>query len=193
MNEETFNTHIRDEQWNAFYEDTLSMQERIELLSHTSRCDFCAMRMAAGLPGHKQITPPRDLKESILKAAERTPQYYLPRKQDKKKFLLFYSLRVGAATFGAVALLIVSMITGLTAGATPADSYENYITKKEAAIQKELNELKNQQMQEYDSYLDRINDRLRSFSQDITDSLNQLVTPKNGEANQTKTEVNNHD
>lgn len=93
-----------------FQHDHMNPQEKIKFLEHISTCDFCNEQFTNCMIG-ETLTAPPDMKENILKAVKR-PEVQIVHKVNetsKRMQLLWYSLKVGTATLGALALLLLAM------------------------------------------------------------------------------------
>lgn len=104
------NLHISKSDFYAFQHDFMNQKEKELFLEHICSCDFCSDQFTA-LMSEEIIAAPRDMKANILKATMR-PDIQLAarvRETSKQMQLLIYSLKVGAATLGALLLLIFSM------------------------------------------------------------------------------------
>ena len=78
--------HIRDSEWQAFYESGINSGE---ILKHVSGCDYCANRMTEFIPKTKVIEPMPYLDDMILKEAAK----YSAQKQMASRFeFLFYCI-----------------------------------------------------------------------------------------------------
>lgn len=105
------NKHILQEQLLQFKQGKMDPQEKIKLLEHIRTCDYCANHLAALMEGELTAAPP-DLKKKILTAVKK-PEIQIAKKVNetsKRMQLLWYSLRVGAATIGALAVLSLAII-----------------------------------------------------------------------------------
>jgi hypothetical protein len=88
----------------------MNPQEKTLFLEHISTCNYCAEQFAEGMLD-ESFTAPADMKANIL-AAVRRPEIQIAKKineTSKQMQLLLYSLKVGAATLGALAVLIFAM------------------------------------------------------------------------------------
>lgn len=102
--------HISELEFLSFQNNIMSSQDRIKFLEHIGSCDFCAEKLADCL-SEEIIVAPRDMKDNILRATKR-PEVQLvtkARETSKRVQLLWYSLKVGTATVGALLLLLLVM------------------------------------------------------------------------------------
>lgn len=113
--------HITNEQWDAFFNGTMSEKDSLALLEHTAQCTYCADCMAGGFPKEQLITPPKGLKDEIGKKAEK--QHSL-RHFQKHMELLAYGVRVAASV--VLSILLVFHIT--------SPSQSNDVPKKDYHI-----------------------------------------------------------
>lgn len=110
MQEVKERSHITEKIWIAITEDTISQDDFMQILEHTSECTWCAERLAEALMQEDAASePPSYLPEQIL---ERTKQLDVQatvtiRQTSKKLQLFLYSLKVGAAV--AFSLLILGV------------------------------------------------------------------------------------
>jgi hypothetical protein len=116
------NKHISEIDLLAFRQNTMNQKEVENFLEHICSCNYCSDQLAAMMAG-EMITAPRDLKDNILRAAQRPEvQFAIKAKVTSKRMQLFlYSLKVGTATVGALLLLMLTMnFTDITtAGKVP--------------------------------------------------------------------------
>ena len=97
--------HIRDSEWQAFYESGINSRE---ILSHVAGCDYCANRMAELIPSAKVVEPMPYLDDMILREVAR----YSAQKQLASRFeFMFYCIRVGVAMCFALFILFTSDFT----------------------------------------------------------------------------------
>ncbi|MDD6207001.1 MAG: hypothetical protein PUB10_00570 [Clostridiales bacterium] len=98
--------HISREQWDAFFDGSMSEKDTQKLLEHTAQCTYCADCMAGRFPEEQMISPPKGLTDEIRYQAEK--KHVLPHFQ-KHMELLAYGCRV---TVGVVlSILLVFQIT----------------------------------------------------------------------------------
>ncbi len=97
--------HITEQDIKNFYQETLSVQEETDFLQHISTCEYCAGRMAAGIPQEQMITPPIDLSQQILAEARRIPA---KKKRTYRRTLFLYSVKIVIVTSCTVALIFFS-------------------------------------------------------------------------------------
>ncbi|MDF2543658.1 MAG: hypothetical protein K0S47_3376 [Herbinix sp.] len=101
--------HVTEEELLKFQQDIMSQEDTLKFLEHVSSCDFCSARLAESMQEHI-MNSPMDLKANILKAINRPDAKLVQKAKEtsRQMQLLFYSLKVGAATVGAlIALLLV--------------------------------------------------------------------------------------
>ncbi len=103
-------THISDLEFTAILQDDVTPVETTVFFEHIASCNYCSERFASAVAGDLMIAP-RDLKTNLLKAVKK-PEVQLERKarETARRVKLFlYSLKVGAVTVFALALLIVTL------------------------------------------------------------------------------------
>jgi hypothetical protein len=118
------------------------------------------------------IPAPFDMKNNILKATKR-PEVQIARKineTSKRMQLLWYSLKVGTATIGALVVLTLVMHSGMGINANP---------DRQPVIPVQQNTDDNDNI----SLTAAIRDKMNNFSSSILDFSNNILN----------TEVNNHD
>lgn len=99
--------HIRDSEWQAFYENGDKSEE---ILQHIAGCDYCAGRMIDFVPETKVIEPMPYLDDMILKEAAK----YSAQKQLASRFeFMFYCIRVGVAMCFALFILFTGDFTNV--------------------------------------------------------------------------------
>lgn len=105
--------HISDQDLIAFQNHTFRPEEQMEFLSHISSCTHCSDQLASHMNG-QLMEAPRRMKETLLaKAQSPEVQLVVKSKEVSKKIeLLWYSLKVGAATVGALLLLATTIQFG---------------------------------------------------------------------------------
>lgn len=107
------NTHISEEIWKAFADNTLLPADYHKLLEHTGSCTWCAERLSKIMEqGPMAILPPAYLKEQIRERTKCIPvqSSVTTRRISSKMQMFWYSLKVS----GAVAIsLIVLFLTGI--------------------------------------------------------------------------------
>ncbi len=103
--------HISEKQWNDFWENRLSQEEKSDLLAHVEKCDYCAAKMAESLPEEKMLTPQPKLRENTRMAISK---YRVRVKIMQKTELLRYSLKVSLAAGCALFLLFSKDILGFS-------------------------------------------------------------------------------
>jgi hypothetical protein len=148
----------------------MNPQERIDFLEHICKCNFCAEQFSEFMTD-EIITAPPDLKGNILNAVKR-PEVQIARKVNetsKQMQLLWYSLKVGAATIAALVLLLLTM--NFSNGFANEPGITGNPTENSVGDKKEF------------SLTDAIRDRMDSFSSSILDFSNNIMN----------TEVNNND
>lgn len=117
-------THISDLEFTAILQDNVTPEETTVFFEHIASCNYCSERFAAAVAGDLMIAP-KDMKSNLLKAVKK-PEVQLERKarETARRVKLFlYSLKVGAATVFALALLIVTLDFSKSSEIT-APSYE---------------------------------------------------------------------
>lgn len=95
------NEHLSDETLKALQQNRLSIDEKLDVLSHISTCEDCAARFSARF--QELIPPPPDLEQGILNKIHQT--------QKSSPSLFLYSLRVTIAACIAITLLFSGMFT----------------------------------------------------------------------------------
>jgi hypothetical protein len=103
-------THITDLEFATILQDNLSTEDTTVFFEHIASCNYCSERFASAVAGDLMIAP-KDMKANLLKAV-RKPEVQLERKarETARRVKLFlYSLKVGAATVFALALIIVTL------------------------------------------------------------------------------------
>lgn len=132
----------------------LSRPMSLDQLQAFAERDYNMECLADAVEARFLIAAPRDLKESVLKAAAR-PEVRLEhgtRKLSKKAQLFFYSLKVGTAVAGALLLLAAAPdIAGRVQAPVPSH--------RESLMQESLWNIKKAN--------DRLSGRIRQFSNDI--------------------------
>lgn len=99
--------HIRDSEWQAFYEKGDKYED---ILNHVTQCDYCAGRMMDFVPETKVIEPRSYLDDMILKEAAK----YSAQKQLASRFeFVFYCIRVGVAMCFALFILFTGDFTNV--------------------------------------------------------------------------------
>ena len=103
-------THITDLEFATILQDNLSTEDTKVFFEHIASCNYCSERFASAVAGDLMIAP-KDMKANLLKAV-RKPEVQLERKAKetaRRVKLFLYSLKVGAATVFALALIIVTL------------------------------------------------------------------------------------
>jgi hypothetical protein len=102
--------HISPEMLTQFHKNELSKEDYFMVLEHISNCTYCADLFAQSFDENQLIQAPHYLKDSIMEKAEKQVKLPLPSisRISRRKQLLFYSLKVCAATLGALMLLFFS-------------------------------------------------------------------------------------
>lgn len=96
------NSHIDPEIMERFLNGHITEEEKIEIFTHASSCEFCSERLMMFCEKEQPMVMPRNLKESILMGTNRI----IP-KSPKKQFW-FYSMKVCAAMCAALIILFAS-------------------------------------------------------------------------------------
>lgn len=109
--------HITEQDILAFQNQTFRPEEQMDFLSHISSCTHCSDQFASHM-NHHLMEAPRRMKETLL-AKSQSPEVQLMVKSkevskevSKKIELFWYSLKVGAATLGALLLLVTTIQLG---------------------------------------------------------------------------------
>lgn len=96
------NHHIDQEIMEKFLSGYATEEEKIEIFTHASSCEFCSERLMALSEREQPMAMTRNLKESILMGTERVIL-----KSPRKQFW-FYSMKVCAAMCAALIILFAS-------------------------------------------------------------------------------------
>lgn len=96
------NSHIDPEIMERFLNGHITEEEKIEIFTHASSCEFCSEHLMMLCEKEQPMVMPRNLKESILMGTNRI----IP-KSPKKQFW-FYSMKVCAAMCAALIILFAS-------------------------------------------------------------------------------------
>lgn len=99
--------HITDQQITKYYQHRLTANEEMELLQHAAQCEYCAGRLAAGLPEVEMISLPRGVTAGILEKAARIPD----RKQKQREYYR-YCTRVALGVCMALGLMVTVNFQG---------------------------------------------------------------------------------
>ena len=99
--------HITDQQITKYYKHQLTAREEIELLQHAAQCEYCAGRLAAGLPEVEMISLPRGVTAGILEKAAKIPD----RRQKQREYYR-YCTRVALGICMALGLMVTVNFQG---------------------------------------------------------------------------------
>lgn len=101
--------HISKEQWDAFFSGTMTQEDTLSLLEHTSHCTYCADCMADVFPESKMLLPPKGLRYEIEQNCTKQ------KLSIQKKWEFFaYASRVTAGVMLSILLLFQISGTGAT-------------------------------------------------------------------------------
>ncbi len=162
-------THITKEMLDAFHKNQLNQEDYMQVLEHTAKCTYCASLFAASFDQDKIMKAPPGLKESILtKANRRTiPSPSLPWKNNKRRQMILYSLKVCAAMCGALLIMVSSMRIDL--------QEVNY----------------KQQNKSVDFHFwDDLSESMSSFTDGLNQTMNSIVTNNNNESSKKQDDSN---
>lgn len=104
-------SHITEEMWIAFEQDTMEPELLMQVFAHTASCTYCAGRLAQVLEAAEEGTePPAYLPEQIFERVKQLDvQAVSVVKQTSKRLrLLLYGMKVGAAVAFSILLLVVT-------------------------------------------------------------------------------------
>ena len=93
--------HITEEQIRKYYRHELEQADEIALLHHVAQCEYCAGKLAAGLPESQVLSVPRGLRTEILEQADRIPG----RRQRQREYYR-YCTRVALGMCMALGLMV---------------------------------------------------------------------------------------
>lgn len=93
--------HITEEQIRKYYRHELEQADEIALLHHVAQCEYCAGKLAAGLPESQVLSVPRGLRAEILEQADRIPG----RRQRQREYYR-YCTRVALGMCMALGLMV---------------------------------------------------------------------------------------
>lgn len=99
--------HITDQQITKYYKHQLTAREEMELLQHAAQCEYCAGRLAAGLPEVEMISLPRGVTAGILEKAAKIPD----RRQKQREYYR-YCTRVALGICMALGLMVTVNFQG---------------------------------------------------------------------------------
>lgn len=141
--------HITWEQLSKYHANQLLPDEELALLSHISKCTYCADLYAESFQRSSMLLPaPKNLKDSILVEVKHTKTV------SSKKQFFFYSLRVCTAMCGALFLLF-------SAHPEYSTTFQNKVTIETETIQP--------------SFLDEVKDSIQDFTFTINEKVNQIT------------------
>lgn len=110
--------HITDQQITKYYGHQLDAGEEMELLQHAAQCEYCAGRLAAGIPEAEMISLPRGVTAGILEKAARIPD----RKQRQREYYR-YCTRVALGVCMALGLMVTVNFQGGWSSQVPSQKY----------------------------------------------------------------------
>lgn len=99
--------HITDQQITKYYKHQLAAKEEMELLQHAAQCEYCAGRLASGLPEVEMISLPRGVTAGILEKAAKIPD----RRQKQREYYR-YCTRVALGVCMALGLMVTVNFQG---------------------------------------------------------------------------------
>lgn len=123
--------------------------------------DEALEKLISAVEAEPLLHPPKEFKQDLIN------QIRLKRKKSKEKQLLFYSIKVIAATAAALWLMII-----MPENILPEDG------KRPVLIQERQDETVDGQMQrlpDEDSFNNRLNNRLNTYCSQLNEGLNKLV------------------
>lgn len=123
--------------------------------------DEALEKLISAVEAEPLLHPPKEFKQDLIN------QIRLKRKKSKEKQLLFYSIKVIAATAAALWLMII-----MPENILPEDG------KRPVLIQERQDETVDGQMQrlpDEDSFNNRLNNRLNTYCSQLNEGLNRLV------------------
>lgn len=103
--------HLTEKELYDFWRNTLSPIEKIKVLEHIEKCDFCAARITEFIPEEKVVQPRPEVKTHILTEAKK---YAIRKIILIKTEFLRYSLKVSLAMGFALFLLFAPNILGFS-------------------------------------------------------------------------------
>jgi len=157
------NNHSSQDDLLKFQHDLMNPQEKVKFLEHISTCDFCTEQFANSMINEKLSAPP-DMKKNILKAIKR-PEMQIVKKvieSSKRMQLLWYGLKVGTATIGALAVLLLAM--NFSSNLTTAQDHQMDIPKETSASDEDAFSL-----------TATIRNKMDTFSSNILDFSNTIM------------------
>lgn len=99
--------HITDQQITKYYKHQLAAKEEMVLLQHAAQCEYCAGRLASGLPEVEMISLPRGVTAGILEKAAKIPD----RRQKQREYYR-YCTRVALGVCMALGLMVTVNFQG---------------------------------------------------------------------------------
>ncbi|MCH5254554.1 MAG: hypothetical protein J1F41_06475 [Lachnospiraceae bacterium] len=123
--------------------------------------DEALEKLISAVEAEPLLHPPKEFKQDLIN------QIRLKRKKSKEKQLLFYSIKVIAATAAALWLMII-----MPENILPEDG------RRPVLIQERQDETVDGQMQrlpDEDSFNNRLNNRLNTYCSQLNEGLNRLV------------------
>ena len=123
--------------------------------------DEALEKLISAVEAEPLLHPPKEFKQDLIN------QIRLKRKKSKEKQLLFYSIKVIAATAAALWLMII-----MPENILPEDG------RRPVLIQERQDEIVDGQMQrlpDEDSFNNRLNNRLNTYCSQLNEGLNRLV------------------
>ena len=125
------NNHIDQEIMERFLNGHTTEEEKIEIFTHASSCEFCSERLMMLCEREQPMAMPRNLKESILMGTKRI----IPR--SPKKQFWFYSIKVCAAMCAALIILFTSS-AGETSLREPRMNVQREMSKPKESLTEKL-------------------------------------------------------
>lgn len=159
--------HITDQQITKYYKHQLAAKEEMELLQHAAQCEYCAGRLASGLPEVEMISLPRGVTAGILEKAAKIPD----RKQKQREYYR-YCTRVALGVCMALGLMVTvnfqgdrglpitaqpHIISGLDTSGSKCDP-EKIISKQDSgklAYQQKLAKEKQKQKEQREKFVEK--------------------------------------
>jgi len=157
------NNHSSQDDLFKFQHDLMNPQDKIKFLEHISTCDFCSEQFTNSMIDETLAAPP-DMKNNILKAVKR-PEMQIVKKvieSSKRMQLLWYSLKVGTATIGALAVLLLAM--NFSSNLTTTKDHQTDIPKETSASDEDAFSL-----------TATIRNKMDTFSSNILDFSNTIM------------------
>lgn len=159
--------HITDQQITKYYQHELTAKEEIKILQHAAQCEYCAGRLAAGLPEIEMISLPRGVTAGILEKAAKIPD----RRQKQREYYR-YCTRVALGVCMALGLMVAANFQGnvdlpvttrphIISGwesSVSGDDPEKIISKQDSeklAYQQELAEEKQKQKEQREKFVEK--------------------------------------